>query len=311
MSVKKLSGSAYGVRRKNAIRDSMADLLFKIIIGFILTGVSLITLLPVVNVLFHSLTPTAEAVKYPNAILRWPTNPTLFNFEYILQGGNMLHAALISVSRTTLGTFLCLVLSALTAYPLSKRTLPGGNALMFIFFFSMVFIPGMIPTYLAVRNYNLLDSFWAMIFPIAMNTYNMIILRTFFHAFPTELEESAKIDGCGDLRIMIQIVFPLSMPAFASIGLFYAVQHWNSWFDAVMYIRSRELWPLQLYLREIISNANVVDIGLDNQSADTIRPTARLAMSAMIIFTALPIMCVYPFLQKHFVKGVMIGSVKG
>ena len=174
----------------------------------------------------------------------------------------------------------------------------------------MIFNGGMIPTFLVVQSYNIVDTFWALILPEALSIYNMIIMRTFFRSIPEELEEAAHIDGCSDIRVLTGVVMPLSLPVMASIGLFYAVWHWNAFFDAVLYINSRGLWPLQTLLREILLSTSISELQQGNLLADTMPPsTAVIAASIMISIT--PIACVYPFLQKHFVKGVMIGSIKG
>ena len=292
------------------IRQSAGDSIFKAIIFIVLLFCTVITLLPVINVIFVSFTSTSEQVQFADSFLHFPRVWVIDNYRYLLGGSQLWRAMLISITRTILGTVLALILSTLTAYPLSRLELPGKNLIMFVFFFTMVFSAGTIPTYLAVRNYGLIDTFWAFLLPMAMSTYNMIIIRTYFHSLPHELEEAATIDGCSDIGVMIRIIIPLSTPVFASVGLFYAVQYWNSWFDSILYIRSRSLWPLQLYLREIINTASVADIGLDSD-ASLVKPTANALTCAMIVFTAMPIIIVYPFVQKYFVKGIMIGAVKG
>ena len=177
-------------------------------------------------------------------------------------------------------------------------------------FFTMIFYGGMIPTFLVVKTYNLVDTIWALIVPEMLSVYNMIIMRTFFRSIPEELEEAARIDGCSEMKILVKIVLPLSMPVLASIGLFYAVWHWNAFFDAVLYITDRKLWPLQTLLREILLSTSISELQQGNLLADSMPPSSAV-VAASIMISTIPIVCVYPFLQKHFVKGVMIGSVKG
>ena len=168
----------------------------------------------------------------------------------------------------------------------------------------------MIPTFLAVRQYRLLDTFWALLLPEILSVYNMIIMRTFFSSLPNELMEAAAIDGCSEMGILLRIVLPLSAPVLASIGLFYAVWHWNSWFDAVLYITDRQLWPMQTLLREILLSSSLSELE-QGGILEGAMPPATTVQAAAIMISVIPIACVYPFLQKHFVKGMMIGSVKG
>ena len=173
----------------------------------------------------------------------------------------------------------------------------------------MIFSGGMIPTYLVVKSYHLTNTIWALIVPGLLNVYNMIIMRTFFEGIPEDLEEAARIDGCSEWKALIKIILPVSKPALASVGLFYAVWHWNSFFDVVLYITKRELWPLQTLLREIVLTMSMAE--LNASLADVATPPSSAVIAATVIVSILPILLVYPFLQKHFVKGVMIGAVKG
>ena len=222
----------------------------------------------------------------------------------------MIQSIKVTVSRTIVGTLLSLLLTALTAYPLSKRDLPGGQVIMAMFLFTMIFQAGMIPTFLAIKDYGLLDTFWALIIPEALSVYNMIIMRTFFQGIPSELIEAAAIDGCSEMKTLWKIVLPLSTPVLASIGLFYAVWHWNAWFDAVLYITKRKLWPMQTLLREILLSSSIADLEQGGALAEAMPPTSTVQAAAIMV-SVIPIACVYPFLQKYFVKGIMIGSVKG
>lgn len=269
------------------------------------------TLFPFLDVVLTSITPTVEIVKNAKKLLSIPQHPTFSHYIYILKGDTaIVRAMMVTLFRTIVGSSLSMVVTVLTAYPLSKKFLPGGNFFMKVFFFTMIFNGGMIPTYLVVRSVGLTDSLWAFILPCLLNVYNMIIMRTFFRGIPAELEEAAKIDGCSDWKLLGLIILPISMPVMASIGLFYAVAHWNAFFDTILYVTDRRLWPLQTLLREILLSTSVSELQVGNIMSDATPPSTAI-IAATIMISTVPIICVYPFLQKHFVKGVMIGSVKG
>ena len=300
------------MRIRKKVKQTKTDYVFSIIIYIILIAAGICTLFPFLDVVLTSISPTEEIVKGAKKIIMIPSHPTLSHFAYIFRGQNTIVRAMgVTIFRTVVGTLLCLVVTALTAYPLSKKNLPFRNGLMKYFFFTMIFTAGMIPTFLVVRTLGLLDTFWAFILPGALNVYNMIIMRTFFMGVPEELEEAARIDGCGDFKILFQIVLPVSKPVLASIALFYAVWHWNSFFDAVLYINDRNLWPLQTLLREtLLSTSSSELMGNTGSLSDAVPPSTAI-INATIVISCIPIMLVYPFLQKHFAKGVMVGSIKG
>lgn len=296
---------------KNRIRARRGDRIFAVINYTILTLIAFVTLFPFLDIVFTSITPTEEIVLNAKAVIALPQHPTLSHYRYILTGNRqMIDAMGITLLRTLAGTLLSLTITALTAYPLSKRYLPGVNGIMKVFFFTMIFYGGMIPTFLVVKSYRMVDTIWALIVPEMLSVYNMIIMRTFFRSIPDELEEAARIDGCSEIKILVRIVLPLSMPVLASIGLFYAVWHWNAFFDAVLYITDRKLWPLQTLLREILLSTSISELQQGNLLADSMPPSSAV-VAASIMISTIPIVCVYPFLQRHFVKGVMVGSVKG
>lgn len=294
------------------VRLTTKDKLFGLFNAAVLIVVSVFTLIPVLQVILTSFMPVTDMLKASNAILRFPSKPTFHNYVWLFRGSDRLVSAyIVTIARTLLGTALNLLITVTTAYPLSKKTLAGRRPIMLLFTFTMLFSGGMIPTYLVVDSLRLTDTFLAMLLPCAMSVYNMILMRTFFQSIPEEMDESAKIDGASEIRILFSIILPVSLPAIASIGLFYAVNHWNSFIDAVMYIRSREIWPLQLLMREILTNNSVAELALGGLVEDPNRPNAQLVIAVVIVVSALPIMCIYPFLQKYFVSGLMIGSVKG
>ncbi|MDD6050028.1 MAG: carbohydrate ABC transporter permease, partial [Clostridiales bacterium] len=218
-----------------------------------------------------------------------------------------------SIFITLAGTFINLFFTVTMAYAISKPRLRGRNFVLNMVIFSMFFGGGMIPSYIVVANMlNMKNTYWSVLLPGAISAYNMMIVKNFFQGIPQELEESAAIDGCTDVGILWKIVLPLSLPVLATFGLFYAVGHWNAYFGAMIYMPgAREKWPLQVLLREIIilANATVGDAAL--MDPEFVQPPEQSVKMAVIVVSTVPIMCVYPFLQKYFVKGVMVGALKG
>ena len=296
-------------RSRQKVRQSKVDCIVTILIYIILVIIGLMTLFPFMDVVFNSLTSSKELVENAKAVIAIPKHPTLENYKYVLSGNSIFRAYGVTVFRTVVGTLLNLVITVMTAYPLSKKFLPGRNVLMQIFFFTMIFSGGMIPTYLVVKTFKLSNTIWALIIPSLLNVYNMIIMRTFFEGISEELEDAARIDGCSEWKTLLKIVRPGSEPTLASIALFYAVWHWNSFFDVVLYITDRKLWPLQTLLREVVLTMSMAE--LNAQMADVAAPPSSSVIAATVMVSTVPILAVYPFLQKYFVKGVMVGAVKG
>ena len=294
---------------KSKVKQSAGDRIFIIVIYIILLLTGAITLFPFLDVVFNSLMSSKELVESAKVVIAIPKHPTLENYAYVLSGNSIFRAYGVTIFRTLIGTLLNMIITVLTAYPLSKKFLPGRSMIMQIFFFTMIFSGGMIPTYLVVKSFKLTNTVWAMIIPGLLNVYNMIIMRTFFEGIPEELEEAARIDGCSEWKTLWKIILPVSKPALASISLFYAVWHWNSFFDVVLYITKRELWPLQTLLREVVLTMSMAE--LNANMADVATPPSSSVIAATVMVSTLPILIVYPFLQKYFVKGVMIGAVKG
>lgn len=214
---------------------------------------------------------------------------------------------------TVIGTALNVVMTIAAAYPLSRQDFKGRNAFTVLIVFTMFFSGGMIPTYLLIKDLGLLDSFWVMILPTAVSVWNILIMRTFFQSsIPKELQEAAFLDGCSNLKLLVRIILPLSGPVLAVMVLFYAVGHWNSYFNALIYLSDRDKYPLQLFLREILIQdqmQNMVDLGSDTYSKSLMEVEAIKYAAVMV--TNLPMLILYPFLQKYFIKGVMIGAIKG
>jgi len=205
-----------------------------------------------------------------------------------------------------MGTAVNMVLTIMLAYPLSRDTLPGRKYLSAFIVFPMLFNGGMIPTYLVIKEFGLLDSLWSLIASLAVNVYNLLILSKFFKSIPESLIEAARIDGCGEIRTLVRIILPLSKASLATISLFYAVQHWNEFLRATIYINTDSKWPLQVVLRNIIDM-----VANDLNSGGEVYMNPENFKMATIVITVVPIICVYPLLQKHFTAGVMMGSVKG
>lgn len=293
-------------------RLSVGDTAFSVTNYVFLTLLSATFVIPFLVVLASSFVGESELIRRGNFILI-PEQIDFSAYKVLLNKGSLLYNAYaVTILRTLIGTFLNLVMTAAMAYGLSNRSLPGRNAIIAMIFLTMWIDGGFVPNYLLMKGLHLLDTFWVMIMPGLINAWYLIIMRNFFMQIPKELEESATMDGASPLSVLIRIIFPLSMPTFATIGLFYAVYHWNAWVDAAIYINNVHLQPLQVFLRRIVLTMTAQDFISTAMSMTTFqKPSAAGLKSAVIILTTLPIICVYPFLQKHFVKGVLVGSVKG
>lgn len=275
------------------------------------------TLYPFIYILAYSLSDGVEAMKNPIYFL--PRGFTFENYIQIFQDTKFLDAYKITILRTIIGTALHVFLCALFAYALTKKTLPGRSFFTFFIFIPTLFSGGMIPTFVLYRDLGLIDSFWVYVIPFLYNFFNIIVLRTFFMQIPSSLEESAKMDGCGDFKIFIKIILPLSMPVLATIGLFNGVFHWNDWFTGTYFVTSKDLLPVQTLLNDLLNQSiaqadaakNASQSGTSVGLQTVAQTTPESLRMATLMVATLPILFVYPFLQKYFVKGVMIGSVKG
>lgn len=215
-----------------------------------------------------------------------------------------------TIIYTVLGTIISLIMSTMFAYPLSKKRLKWKKPLLMFAVFTMFFDGGLIPNYLLIRNLGMRNTIWSIIIPGAISTYNMIIMKSFFEGIPDELEEAAAVDGSSTYRTLFSIILPLAMPIIATMTLFYAVGNWNNWFGPFLYFDSKDQFPVTLYLRNVIAGAQQTSVS-SGSDADALAQIGATVKSATIVLTVLPILCVYPFIQKYFVTGVMIGSVKG
>ncbi|MCU6790608.1 MULTISPECIES: carbohydrate ABC transporter permease [Paenibacillus] len=272
----------------------------------LLALISLATILPFIYILAVSFTSPHEVAK--GGFILFPKEFSLSAYKYIFSTDTLVRSLLVSVYITVVGTFINLLLTSLMAYPLARQTLRGRQIILMAVLFTMLFSGGLIPTYFVVKAMGLTNSLWSLMIPNAISAFNLIVLKNFFQQIPDGLEDSARIDGCSDVGVLFRIVLPLSMPAMATFGMFYAVTHWNQFFSAIMYINDNNKWPVQVLLREIVilAQSRIGDTGFDETEIQPL--TIRMAV---IVFATLPILAVYPFLQKHFAKGVMLGSVKG
>jgi putative aldouronate transport system permease protein len=284
---------------------SRGERIFEIFNIIFLTLLSLAFILPLVFIVSNSLVSEAEVVRRGQFIL-WPEQPDLTAYRTILGSSILGTAYLNTILRVTIGVTLNLIFTATLAYALSKKNLPGRGWMTLFIFIPLIFSGGIIPLYLLVTNIGLRNSFWAMILPVLINPFWLLIMRNFFMTIPQELEEAAIMDGASPLTVLTRIVVPLSMPIFTTIGLFYAVFHWNAWFDAAIFIDSPLRQPVQLLLR----NTLLSGVLNDPVMADY-RPPAEALKASLTVVSAVPILLVYPFIQRYFVKGVLIGGIKG
>ena len=288
-------------------RRSVGDIIANVVIYILLTLIAVIMVIPFIYVIAASFATEAEIQTRP--IFFIPDSPTLDAYARIFDmndmGTRVFHSLLISVCVTAIGTFINLFFTTTMAYGLSRSHLIGKKPLLNMVLFTMVFGGGMIPLFLVVKGLGMYDTYAALILPGAISAYNMIIVRNFFMELPRELEEAASIDGCSDIGIFIKIALPLSLPCLATFGLFYAVGHWNNYFGALLYLEDSTKFPFQLVLRNI-----VMQTAETQTDPNALIPEDTLKMAVIVIGTV-PILIVYPFLQKHFAAGVMVGAVKG
>jgi len=273
----------------------------------VLLGLAIVTILPFLYVLAASFATESEIAARP--FFLWPDTPTLDTYRYIFSTDTFIRSLLVTIAVTTVGTLVQITLTMLMAYPLSDPNLVGRGLIMRLVLFAMIFSGGMIPTFLVVKELGLLNSYWSLILPMAINPFNLIVIRTFFQQLPFELREAAEIDGATEFATFWRIMLPLSKPVIATFSLFYAVAIWNDFMSPLLYISDTDKWTLQMFVRQVtISTDPSTTVG---QLDPNYIPPAEGLKYAVIVIATLPIMLVYPFLQKHFAKGVMIGSVKG
>lgn len=287
---------------------SIGSRMFSYTNAFLLLLFALFCILPFIHVFGSSFATNAEIAS--KRFLLFPTDFSLNAYKYIFSTSTITNSMMISIVVTVGGTMWSMLFTAMTAYGLSRRDLLGRKTIMFLFVFTMLFNGGMIPTFLVVEKTGLMNTLAALVIPVTISVFNMIIMRTFFMNLPEGLEESAKIDGCNDFGILFRIVLPCSMPVIATVALFYAVTYWNTYMHAILYLNKSDLWPVQVWLRQVVVLASGLSYD-QNFYNEGVAPPAQSIKMAVIVIASLPIMIVYPFLQKHFSKGALLGSVKG
>jgi putative aldouronate transport system permease protein len=290
------------------IQKSLGDRIFDCFNYLLLTLLMLVTLYPFMYVVFASLSTPSELVKH-TGILWKPQGFFLDGYKLVLKNPMIIIGYKNTLFYVAAGTVLNVFFTALFAFVLSRRNVYWKKYMMIMVVITMFFSGGMIPGYINIKNLHLLDTRWALIIPGLISTWHLIIMRTSFQAIPYELEEAAKIDGASDFRVFAQIILPLSLPLLAVMVLFYGVDHWNSWAGALIYLRDRNLFPLQLILREILIQNSTTDTTNLADSSDPF--LGEVVKYATIIVSTLPILVLYPFIQKYFAQGVMVGALKG
>lgn len=298
-------GSEMKEQTKRKINDEAWFDTLVILIGSIIFIAVLYPLIFVISASF------SNPIKVMNGEMwLWPVDFTINAYKAVFKNPDIWIGYRNSLFYTGVGTVINLVLTILAAYPLSRRDLPGRNVFMFVVTFTMFFHGGLIPTYLIVKDLDMVNTVWALMIPNAIATYNLIVMRTYFQSnIPWEIQEAAFIDGCSNTKLLTSIILPLSKPIMAVIVLFYAVQHWNAFFNALIYLRTEELYPLQLILRKILIVSQAMDDGGTDMNEKLMQ--AESIKYALIIVASIPVLLIYPLVQRHFVKGVMIGSIKG
>ncbi|MDL2232441.1 carbohydrate ABC transporter permease [Ruminococcaceae bacterium OttesenSCG-928-L11] len=297
--------------RRNKVRDSVDDRIFFAAVNIVLGLLAIVTLYPIIFVISASFSDPVMVLSGRVTFL--PKGLSLEGYGKIFARPDLINGFLNSAIYTVGGTLVNIVMTIIAAYPLSRRDLKGRGGITLLFTFTMIFNGGMIPNYILMRDLNLLNTRWVMVLPVALSAYNMIIARTFFQTnIPLELLEAAKIDGCSDFKFLYMVVIPLSKAILAVLVMFYAVSHWNSYFSAFLYLNDNRLYPLQLIMRDILIGAQAAAADM-NDAEDIIikQGIAESLKYSLMVVSSIPMLILYPFAQKYFVQGVMIGSIKG
>ncbi|MFF1920805.1 carbohydrate ABC transporter permease [Streptomyces sp. NPDC058221] len=261
---------------------------------------------PLVGVIGTSFASQTDIIKASGLVL-WPDHPSLDAYRTIFTGGVVTRALLVSVGITVFGTLASLLVTVGMAYGLSRREVTGSRPILMIALFTMLFNAGIIPNFLLVKGLGLYDTYAALVMPTLVSAFNLVVLRSFFMSLPEELYDAAKVDGAGDFRILVRIVLPLSKAVLAVISLFYAVTYWNAFFNSLLYLNDSDKWPLPMVLRTYVLQGQ----SLNSASAGEVLAPQQAVQMAVLVIAVVPILCVYPFLQRYFTKGVLTGAVKG
>ena len=300
-----------GNQLKKFGKAPLGDKIFIILIYILLAAIMLVVFLPLVYIVGASFSAPQAVIS--NEVWFLPVRPTLRGYQAVFKNRNILTGFANSFYYMIVGTLVNIVMTVMCAYPLSRKEFTARNKVAMIFVFTMYFSGGLIPTYMLVNSLGLVNTRWSMIIPSAMSTYNMIICRTYFvNSIPDELYEAGQLDGCTPFKYLLRVVVPLSKPILAVLVLYYGVTKWNSYFDAMIYLKSQTMVPLQIVLRDILI-LNQVDYTMisDASAIAAQRGLTDLLKYSTIVVASLPVLCIYPFVQKYFVKGVIIGAVKG
>ena len=291
------------------IKQSIGQRVFSCINAILMLLLVIVTLYPMLHIAFASVSSPNELMAHQGILLK-PAGFSLASYEAVFKNPMIASGYMNTLFVVIVGVILNIILTSMGAYFLSRKNIMLKNAIMFFIVFTMFFSGGLIPFYFTVKNLHIDNTLWALILPVSISTFNMIIMRTAFLNIPDSLEESAKLDGAGHFTILFRIILPLSLPTVAVLILYYGVAHWNSWFNAMIFLRKREMFPLQLVLREILiaNDTNSMSLGVSAGDQEMISQTIKYAV---IMVTTLPILALYPFLQKYFVKGALVGAVKG
>ncbi len=293
-----------------AIKRSTASRAFDACNVVVLALCAAVTMLPFIYVLAASFATEREIVERPLFLI--PRDVTLGAYQYIFSSSTLLRSILNSVIITLSGTAVNMACTITMAYGLSKHRVAGRNLILNLIIFSMFFSGGMIPTYIVVSGLGITNTYWSVILPGAISAYNLMIIKNFFQNIPAELEESAYLDGCNDIGALWRIALPLSLPVIATFSLFYAVGHWNAYFSAMLYMsKAPEKWPLQVMLRQLIILSQMTAGDMVSMDPNFVKPPDQSIKMAVIMISTIPVMMLYPFLQKYFTKGVLVGALKG
>lgn len=292
-------------------KQSKSEKIFNVINILIMLIAVICVIIPLFSVVSTSLVSNQELAS--RRFIIFPQNIDITAYKIIFEGTSVIISGYkVTLFRVVVGTVLNLIFSYFTAYAMSKKDLPGRNIITIFFFFTMLFGGGLIPYYIVIKTVGLLNNVWVYILPQIISVWNTLLIRNFIMNIPESLEESAEIDGANVIHIIFSIILPLSIPALVTIGLFYAVGHWNSWWDAFIFVSDVRKQPIQLVLRNILASAEMrINAITGSIDATEIKPPSRAIQSATIVVTAVPIVIIYPFIQKYFIKGIMIGAVKG
>ena len=297
--------------RKIKYHRSGGEWVLDIVKVIFLTLIVVVTVYPFWNIFIISINDATDAVR--GGLYFWPRIFSIYSYKEILGRSEFQHSVLVTLGRTLIGTPLAVMVTSMLGYSLSRKDLVGHKFWSILFVFTMYFGGGQVPYYMVLKNLHLLDNFWVLVLPLVMSVYNMILIRSYIESMPNELFEAVKIDGGNDLIVFFRIVLPLAKPILMTVALFVAINHWNSWFDAYLYTSSKDLKPMQQILVEILNQyktGSTTSQQMSNaKSGQTVTPDS-IRMAATMVVT-IPIILVYPFIQKYFVKGIMLGAVKG